>query len=336
MYDTALIGLGRIAAQYSSDKKMLENLNYFTHAQVLINHNKFNWIGAVDPSLQARKYAKKNWNIHDICSSEKELIDKERYEVIVLATPPEHRLSIIKSFPSLRAVIVEKPLGVSYSASLEFVEECKKRNIIIQVNLTRRSDEQMKDFAKGGLRKRIGDTQFVFCSYGRGMRNYATHLIDLVRMLIGEIAYVKSISIHEGQENGPIKGDLNLSFLMRTVDNIEIIFQPLSFSFYREGSIEIWGERGRIEIIQEGLRFLEASLGDCRSLDGAQEITLDNQKSFDTGYGDALFNLYTNLADSISKNYELDSSGRSALKTEKIVESIIKSFKEGGKEVSCI
>ena len=318
MYDTTLIGLGSIASKYSTDKKMLKNLNYFTHAQVLNKHQKFNWVSAVDPSKEAREYASKTWGIREIANSVDELIDKDRYEVLVLATPPENRLEVIKHFPSLKAVVVEKPLGVSYLSSVEFIEECEKRDIKVQVNLTRRSDEVMRSLASGELSKKIGNTQFVFGSYGRGLHNYGTHLIDLVRMLIGEIAFVSSLSNHKKQDLGPIKNDLNLSFLMKTLDGIQIIMQPLDFSAYREGSIDIWGEKGRLEIIQEGLKYIETPLDTCRSLEGALEIASDRRIYHDTGYADALYHLYTNLSNSISSDIELHSSGRSALKTEKI------------------
>ena len=335
MYDTALIGLGRIASQYSSDLRMIENLNYFTHAQVLIDHSKFNWVGAVDPSNEAREHVKSNWKIDEVFSSVDKLKDKERYEVLVLATPPEHRLEIIKNFSSLKGVIVEKPLGISYPSSVQFIEECEKRNILVQVNLTRRSDNKMKEFSKGDMNRRIGNTQFVFGTYGRGIRNYATHLIDLIRMLVGEIASVQSLSSHKVFDSGPLEKDLNLSFMLKTQEGIQILMQPLDFSFYREGSLDFWGEKGRIEIVQEGLKFLESSIEDCRSLSNSKEIAIDNNIASDTGYGDALFNLYTNLAESISDNIKLDSPGRSALKTEFVIESLNKSFKENGKEIFC-
>tara|TARA_B100001093_G_C26799305_1_gene1002597 strand:- start:519 stop:1526 length:1008 start_codon:yes stop_codon:yes gene_type:complete len=335
MYDTALIGLGRIASKYSSDKKMQQSLDYYTHAQVLKDHKDFNCIAAVDPSKEAREYANKTFDLDSFDSIDK-IENKERIEVLVLATPPERRLEAIKSFPFLKAVIVEKPLGISYKESLDFIVECEKRNILVTVNLTRRSDLIMKGLSDGELLNRIGKTQFVFGTYGRGVRNYATHLIDLSRMLIGEIKTVQVLSNHLNQDTGPIDKDLNLSFKLKTINDVSIIMQPLDFSFYREGGLDIWGEKGRIQIIQEGLKCVEYSMEDCRSLDNAKEIAIDKSNIFKSGYGDALYNLYENLSDSISKKTALDSPGRSALNTELIVESLFKSFQEDGKEISCL
>lgn len=335
MHDTALIGLGLIASKYSSDKAMLKSLNFFTHAQVLDKHQNYNWISGVDPSEKARNDAEKSWGARELVSSVRKLKNRERYEVIVLATPPESRLEIIKDFPSLKAVIVEKPLGNSYNSSALFLEECEKRGIQVQVNLTRRADLKMRSFFNGELNKKIGSTQFVFGTYGRGLYNYGTHLIDLIRMLIGEISSVTCLSSHKDQDLGPIKNDLNLSFLMKTHEGVQIVMHPLNHSFYREGSLDIWGEKGRIEIFQEGLKYAESPLNECRSLEGAFEISTDKRITKDTGYSDALFNLYSNLSSAMIGDTKLYSSGKSALRSESIIDSLFLSFREGGKEIPC-
>ena len=241
---------------------------------------------------------------------------KDKYEIAVLATPPDSRLEIIKHFPSLKGIIVEKPLGESYASSVQFIEECNRRGIAVQVNLTRRSDVVMKQFAHGNLKKLIGNIQFAFGSYGRGLHNYGVHLIDLVRMLIGEIVMVRGISTNKHYESGPLEDDYNFSFVLETLNGVQVIMQPLDFSHYREGTLDIWGEKGRIEIVQEGLNYIETTIDHCRSLTGAFELASDQRKIFKTGYGEALYNLYENLDDFLSKNKALDSPGSSALETE--------------------
>ena len=95
------------------------------------------------------------------------------------------------------------------------------------------------------------------------------------------------------------------------------------------------GDKGRIEIVHEGLNYIETRIDDCRSLSGSYELASDKRKVFNTGYGEALYNLYDNLIDSILGNDILDSPGSSALKTEFIVESLFDSFNRGGVVVEC-
>ena len=104
---------------------------------------------------------------------------------------------------------------------------------------------------------------------------------------------------------------------------------------FREGSLDIWGEKGRIEIIHEGLNYIETKIDDCRSLSGSFELASDNRIIHETGYGEALFNLYDNLFYSLSEMKELDCSGNSTLITERVVEALFNSFKKGGIPVKC-
>ena len=335
MYKTVLIGLGRIASLNNKDQAMRKSLKYAAHAQVLAEHEKYSWIAGVDPSPEACDYVKKTWGIERVTNSINNIKDPEIFEIAVLAAPPDSRLECIKYFPSLKGVIVEKPLGESYKASAKFIEECNKRGIIVQVNLTRRSDIVMKQLASGDLKKRIGNVQFAFGSYGRGLRNYGIHLIDLVRMLIDEIVTVRSISTNEAFARGPLKGDNNFSFLLETLNGVRVVMQPLNFSHFREGSLDIWGEKGRIEIVHEGLNYIETKIDHCRSLSGSFELASDKRKFLNTGYAEALYNLYDNLADSLSGNDFLDSPSSSALKTELIVESLFNSADQGGAVIQC-
>ena len=335
MYNTVLIGLGRIASLYNKDKIMLKNIKYATHAQVLQIHNQYNWIAAVDKSSKACEYAKKTWKLEAVAKTMKQLDNKNNIDIVVIATPPDIRIEILNHFPSLKAVIVEKPLGESYETSCQFMEECNKRGIKVQVNLTRRSDKIMKAFSKGKLNKKIGNIQFAFGSYGRGLRNYGMHLVDLVRMLIGEIKTVRSISQNKQMPTGPINDDYNFSFILETENGVDVIFQPLDFTLYREGSLDIWGEKGRLEILQEGLSYIETNIEDCRSLTNSFELASDKRKINNTGYGESLYNLYDNLADSLLNNKLLDSPGDSALKTELVVELLFNSADQNGKFIQC-
>ncbi len=333
MYNTALIGLGRIASLYNEDLRMNRSIEYSTHGKVLSQHPEFKWIAAVDPDVDACLYAKDVWGIDSVATSIDRLSCRDEVEIVVLATPPDTRKEIIEKFPSLVAIIVEKPLGKSFKEAQAFVEYCNSRNIRIQVNLNRRSDELMKSLSENGIYDRIGRVQNVYGTYGRGLRNYGIHLIDLVRFLIGEIATVQAIANIENLDEGPLANDINIIFALETFDNTRIIFQPLDFNHYREGHIDIWGEKGRIEITNEGLIYNETTIGSCRSLEGAKELAYESMLYKKTGYGVSLYNLYTNLISTLSGKTTLDSPGNSALASESVVDALFKSNEMGGSVV---
>lgn len=328
---TLLVGLGRIGATYVDDRSMSKTVPYVTHAQVLRDHPNFAWQGAVDTSDAAREFVRSRFGIESIASSVDEIGSPDEIDVVVIATPPSSRLHILEALPNVRAVLVEKPLGATLDESEAFLKECRRRGVLTQVNLTRRADRVMCSLAQGGLSERIGRVQCGFGTYGNGVVNYATHTIDLVRMLVGEVTAVQAIPYARIFQEGPLSGDQNLSFTLFVKDDVPITLHPVQFSRYREGSLDLWGDQGRLEIFQEGLLMRQTQRGPCRSLDGAFELDSGTSSLWDTGYGRALYDLYDDLAAVLDgKRKTTCSPCDSALLTERVVHAVNESAKRGG------
>src|SRR3989338_8091634 len=158
-YKTALIGFGRIAAGYDDDPSIARWYSYSTHAQVLRDHPAFEWVAVVDPSAEARAAATSRWGVPVAVPSLDKLPNAASIEIAVIATPPEARAGLLDQLPSLRAVLVEKPLGVDLTAATLFVDECNKRGIVGAVNFPRRYDSELVRLAVGGLLQSIGKPQ---------------------------------------------------------------------------------------------------------------------------------------------------------------------------------
>ena len=329
-YRTLLIGLGKIGAAYVDDVSMSETVPYATHAQVLAAHPSFVWHGAVDTSQAANEFVRARFGVERTGTSLEDIPALDQVDVAVLATPPSSRTRMLAAMPNLKAVLVEKPLGGTLAQSQRFVEECRRRGVVTQVNLTRRCDAVMGELARGAREERVGRVQCGFGTYGNGVVNYATHTVDLVRMLVGEVTAVQAMPRARGYTEGPIAGDRNLSFTL-FVGKAPITLHPVRFSAYREGSLDLWGEKGRLELLQEGLRVRETPRRPCRSLDGAFELDSDSAALRDTGYGRALFDLYDDLAAVLDgKRSATRSPCESALATERVVHAIIESAKNDG------
>lgn len=328
---TLLVGLGRIGASYVDDKNMARTVPFVTHAQVLAAHPGFRWEAAIDVSAEARELVRSRFRINHVAGTLAELDCLDEIEVAVLATPPSFRLPVLDALPNLRAVLVEKPLGGSLAEAEAFVRECRHRRILTQVNLTRRADSVMRGLAAGGLNERIGRLQCGFGVYGNGIINYATHTIDLVRMLVGEVRAVQCLP-SRGFSEGPLSGDRNLAFTLFAGLEAHVTLHPVRFSEFREGSLDLWGDEGRLEILQEGLMMRHTPRGPCRSLDGAFELVSEQASLEPTGYGHALYDLYEDLSQALAAGpgSETCSPGASALEAERVVHAVLASADAGG------
>ncbi|NCY22907.1 gfo/Idh/MocA family oxidoreductase [bacterium] len=321
-FSTVLIGFGKVSQGYALDPAMAHFYPYATHAQVLRDHPEFEWVAVVDPDPLARKNARDFWGRETTAGNPKELGNLcENLEIAVLATPPARRENILNHFPALKAVIVEKPLGLDLASSKIFLKECRRRRILVQVNLWRRGDEAMRSLAAGELESKIGDLQAAFGVYGNGLLNNGIHMVDLVRMILGEVKAVQRLS-GETFHEGPISKDINMPFSLQINKGPPVVFEPLLFENYRENGLDIWGTKGRLEILNEGLTIRHFQSCANRAMSGERELEHDRPRSKDSKAGNALYALYSNLASVLKGRGELWSSGDSALRTSQILEAI--------------
>jgi len=263
---TAIIGFGQISQSYTLDSRMKMHFQYATHAQVLRDHPAFDCQAVVDPAPEALQSAQSDWNIKETATHLAKLPSLDKIEVAVIATKPGYRAEIIELMPALKGVIVEKPLGSTLKEALIFLETCRKRRILVQVNLLRRADDTMRQLASGKLYSMVGDAQALSIHYGNGLLNNGTHMIDLARMLFGDILSVTAFP-KTAFEEGPLPQDKNFALTLQWAHGLTASLQPLKFRNYRENSFDIWGEHGRLAITQEGLTMLEYRIADNRSAD---------------------------------------------------------------------
>ena len=320
---TVLVGLGRIGVSYSDDPLVRRHFRYATHADVLAAHPAFEWGGSVDPDAAALARFATRWNVPHRATSMAELQKVYEPEVLVIATPPSARLEIVRSCPTLKAVLCEKPLGNKRDDATAFLHFCDERGISVQVNFWRRTDALMQRLAKGDLATLAGRPQAIHGIYGNGLLNNGSHLIDLCRMLFSEVGAIRVLGPVRRGEPLPLAGDVDVGCLLRFVDGAEAILQVVDFHQYREVGLDVWGDQGRVEIWNEGLTVRVSQRGAHRALSGAREIAVDSPAAMQSAAGEALFAMYDNLAAAIAGEQPLASSGTSALRTAAVVETIM-------------
>lgn len=326
-FRTVLIGFGKMAAGYSLDPRQTAWYNYCTHAQALRDHPLFDWQAVIDCSDEALAGAKQQWGVAQAVRHADELISPEDIEVAVIATPPDARRGLIRNLPGLRAVVIEKPLGNNLEEAESLLRECRERNVLVGVNLPRRYDLDMRDLA-AGRRCPAGNPMAVFGTYGNGLRNNGTHLVDTVRMLFGEVARTGIPPGAKTFVEGSILGDINVPFTLTMASGLAVMVQPLCFRNYREVSLDIWGEVGRLQLVHESLTELVSLCEDNRQLSCTYEIAHDRQAIRTTSIGDALYRVYDNVAAAIKGREALLCPGDEALKTMRVIETVYRQANE--------
>ncbi|MFN8657723.1 MAG: Gfo/Idh/MocA family oxidoreductase [Candidatus Obscuribacterales bacterium] len=332
--NTVLIGFGRIAQANAADTSMARKMRFSTHAQVLKEHRDFSWRAVVDPRTEAIEAARDLWGVPWTVPTLSELPDRNTYEIAVIATPPRDRLAILDQLPALKGVLVEKPLGETEEDSRAFVEECERRDISLQVNFLRRADSQTRELACGGMALAIGEVQAATGVYCHGLLNNGIHVIDLARMLLGEVVTVQAVPGIAGYHESPLENDLSIPFTLVFESGVALQMQPLKLECYRENGLEIWGENGKLSYLNSGFTISVFNTRKNSLVTGEQELNFDEPQELTSTMGMAFFEMYTSLAASVVRHLPLFSPGSSALKTMEIADCILRSHTKGGAPVS--
>lgn len=321
-----IVGFGAVARGLATDKKMSNWFPVATHAQALKADDRFDWAGVVDPDPAALKSAERDWNVDGFRSVE-EAAHLEP-DILILAAPPGERAAALKALPSVKGVFAEKPLGDGDGKAL--IEEAERRGLPLQVNYWRRGDRTLGLLASGGIRDRVGDIQAATGIYGNGLANNGSHLIDMIRMLLGQPVWAQAIGDVSPASGGPIAGDIHVAFTLGLPNGASVSVHPVDFQHYREVALDIWGTAGRLALQQETLDIRVMPRVANRGLDDEYEVAADEGAELKCTVADALPNLYANLADAVVSGAPLLSSGESALKTESIIDLVRQSAKAGG------
>jgi predicted dehydrogenase len=318
-----------MGATYADDPITRRYFRYASHAQVLAEHPAFAWEAVVDPDPSALSQARARWRVPYGASSVTDMLKQYEPEVLVLATPPSVRAAAVEACHGLKAVVCEKPLGITLKEAAAFLNVCDTRGVHVQVNLWRRCDPLMRQLAAGELQAIVGRPQALHGIYGNGLLNNGTHLVDLCRMLFGEVVGIRVLGSARSSEASPIPGDFDVACQLRFSDELTAVLQLLDFGHYREVGLDIWGEKGRLEILNEGLVVHAFPRRPHRSLSDTREVATDSPERLQTTVGEALFHVYDNLAGALRDSQQLQSSGASAWRTAAVVEAICRAALSG-------
>jgi len=329
---TLLVGFGRIAAKLAADPLMKRWFPFATHLQYLLSSKDYELVGIVESSADARADAQRTCPWIPVAPTAGDLADL-RPDVLVLAIPPNGRLEALTKLPTVRGLMLEKPIGPP-SIRNPVLALCAERRIAAQVHYWRRGDPAMQSLAGSRLTERLGRPQAVFGIYGGGLHNNGSHLIDLIRMLLGPIIGVRATSSFVQLDHPSLIGDGSVNFVLELASSTQVAVQALDFRHYREVGLDIWGESGRLSIMQEGLYVANYPITDHRGLMDVREVASDQPVLLPIGSADATPNLYRNLAYAMNEGGQLISPLASALATERAIDTLMESA-EAGTRVAC-
>lgn len=322
---SAIVGFGRVAEGYAEDDKLVRHYRYATHAQVLQEHPAFDWVGVCDTDAAALELARERWGVTHTAAGIAELEATVAPEVVVVTAGTAAARAVIETCRCLKGLIVEKPLGPAPGEADAFVALCEVRELPVQVNYWRRADRLFRRLAGGELTERIGPAQAAFATYGNGLYNNGSHMVDFLRMLFGEVVEARALAPAKRLDGAPVAGDVAVPFALNFDNGLCVSVGALDFQHYREFGLDIWGERGRLAIYQEGLALYHHPVASNRAMSADREVVSEEYERLDCTVGDAFYEMYDNILAALDYGAPLFSPVSSAGRSEQVVDAIVRS-----------
>ena len=283
-----IIGAGNIGAFFDTQNSR----EILTHAHAYKRHPGFELAGFVDADVKKAKKAAKIWgglyakNIY-------ELSKKTKIDVVSVCVPDEKHFGILKEIKKIDILggIIEKPLTSSARDSKKIVDSdfFNKRKFL--VNYTRRfvpEFHSLKEKIDGG---KYGKFITANAVYGKGFLHMGSHLVDLIRYLLGEIKNKKIISaIYDFGKKDP-----TFSLVLTLNGGAKVLVNTLDSKYFTIFELDLYFEKARVRITDAGLKIEEYVLIKDDNFKGYRKVFLE--KTTKTSLHKGLYNTVDNLYD---------------------------------------
>ena len=266
-YTVLIVGAGSIASEYDSPAS--KNVLTHSHAIQLCSEH-LQLIGFYDINIEKAQSAAKKWNtlwFSKIVAA----------DIIVICTPDNVHLQSIREAVNVnpKLIILEKPIAGRLNEAKEILHLVK--GIPTVVNFSRRFVNEFYD-----IKKTIClSSKFITGNgiYSKGFVHNGSHMVDLLRLLIGEIREIKRIN--EGDESAIVYFENGEKFFM---------FGLSSNVKYTVFELDLLFEDYRIRIIDSGRIAIVYQNIESRIYSGYRELLPQNKLILNAN--SALTNLY--------------------------------------------
>jgi predicted dehydrogenase len=285
-FKALIIGAGNIGALFDSPKSK----NIITHAHAYSVHPGFELIGFVNPDPKNAKKAVKIWGGKAYSSIEEAFNKEPSIDVVSVCAPDEHHGKIIKEIAekTVDFIFAEKPITKSLKEAREVIDICNKNKVPLQVNYSRRFVPEIQALAREIKAGTYGTLTNGIAYYGKGIMHNGSHMMDLIRFLLGEVKFIKATDkINDFYDDDP-----TVSAIL-TLDNGEPIYlRGINCQNFTIFELDLIFQKGRVTLnnsgyqierylVQEnklfkGYRYLSKPKESKTSLDKAMYCAVEN------------------------------------------------------------
>lgn len=334
IYRAAVIGAGRIGLKLEADPKRLKPAS---HAGTWLANQRTELVALCDSDANLQSTAETIAPGVACYNDAQTMLADQRPDIVSIATHQDSHVALAQQAirHGVKAVVCEKPLSDDIDAGLDLLREADRAGTILIVNHARRFDPMLQSLAQRLSDGLIGDVQQIHGVYVYGLESTGTHLIDTIRMLVGDKA--GDINAVQGWTNAqqPFHppDDPCIDGMVEFGSGAKATLQSLNMKDYDCFDLTIFGRNGKLALRDRGLQAEIYPAIPAASRSGFTDLDLtpvETLRSDQTGYFKLLGD---NVVACLDGQARPASTGQDSLTALRILKAIRQSADMGGDKV---
>lgn len=191
-YRVALIGCGSMGSYYTEELAGLQSRTLLPvgHAEVAKTHPKTSLVAGADPDPGRLENCGRRWEVASLYSDHREMLQKERPDIVCIASPPdlhaEHIIDSARARAGVKGIFCEKPLAPSLRQADELLAACDQAGVKLAINHTRRGDPWVRRARELIDNGDLGTILTISVTWAGRLFLTGTHLFDLANYFAGD------------------------------------------------------------------------------------------------------------------------------------------------------
>jgi predicted dehydrogenase len=256
-YRAAVVGCGRIGSLWDMENDPPVPLS---HAGALSLVPQFKLVAGASRGREHLEAYGRRWGVTALYTDYREMLAKERLDVVTIATHPQHHRGIVEAATAagVKAIFCEKPMALSLEDADAIVAACRKAGCILSVNHSRRwypSYLKAKELVQQGA---IGELVSLYgmCQGGKPypawtadeegpMLHDGVHLFDLFRLFAGNVKAVMGTAL---KRKLPFRVEDDAQAIFEFEAGVSAVALVNELTRYSRFEIEVQGTEGMMRL----------------------------------------------------------------------------------------
>lgn len=313
-----IVGCGNIAGGF--DLGRAPDYLPYTHAGAYIRDGRFTLAACVEPDDHRRREFMAAWGVPVGLRSIDELVDSAyRFDVVSICSPTACHAHDLETALRLepRLLFCEKPVTTSLAETERFVDACRKGNIPLAVNYTRRWDPAIAKLQAAINAGLWGQLRSVIGLYNKGILNNGSHLLDLLLLLVGSMDIVSvGKPVLDYLPNDP-----TIPVWLEGNQGVPVHLVCAHAEDYAVFELQLIFSRGVLSMEEGGMSWRERGVTDSDTFKGYRKLEEGVHRAGE--YPHAMLKAVGNIYRAVNQGEPLASTGDSALAAQRLCEQVV-------------